>query len=74
MPSTCSHKVGKKGKFQFKVGGKGKAQKARMAGGGYTKVKINGKKASRKKIKAGMKCKIWYEGSGSYAGRLDCTK
>ncbi len=42
--------------------------------GRYTKVKVDGKKISRKKIKAGMKCKMWYEGPGSYAGRLDCTK
>jgi tripartite-type tricarboxylate transporter receptor subunit TctC len=65
-------KIGKKGKFSFKIDGKGKAVKSRTRGR-YTKVKLNGKKLSRKKIKAGMKCKMWYEGPGSYAGRLDCT-
>lgn len=65
-------KIGKKGRFMFKIAGKGKAVKSRTRGH-YTKVKLNGKKISRKKIKAGMKCKMWYEGPGSYAGRLDCT-
>lgn len=66
-------KVGKKGKFRFKIDGQAKAVKSRTKGR-YTKVKVNGKKISRKKIKAGMKCKMWYEGPGSYAGRMDCTK
>jgi hypothetical protein len=66
-------KVGKKGKFRFKIDGKGKAVKSRTRGR-YTKVKLNGKKISRKKIAAGMKCKMWYEGPGSYAGRMECTK
>jgi tripartite-type tricarboxylate transporter receptor subunit TctC len=67
-------KMGKRGRFQFKVDGKGKDVKSRMAGGGYTKVKIDGKKASRRKVAAGMTCKIKYEGPGSYAGALDCKK
>lgn len=66
-------KIGKKGKFRFKIAGQSKAVKSRTKGR-YTKVKVNGKKISRKKIAAGMKCKMWYEGPGSYAGRLDCTK
>jgi len=66
-------KIGKKGKFRFKIDGQKKAVKSRTRGR-YTKVKLNGKKLSRKKIKAGMKCKMWYEGPGSYAGRMECTK
>jgi hypothetical protein len=64
-------KIGKRGKIQLKIDGKGKAQKARMRGR-YTKAKIGGKKASRKKIKAGMNCKVWWEGPGSYIGRIEC--
>jgi tripartite-type tricarboxylate transporter receptor subunit TctC len=67
-------KMGKRGRFQFKVDGKGKDVKSRIAGGGYTKVMVDGKKANRRKIVAGMTCKMNYEGPGSYAGALDCTK
>jgi tripartite-type tricarboxylate transporter receptor subunit TctC len=70
--SGAIDKIGKKGRFEFKVDGQAKAVKSRMAGGGYTKVQINGKKANRKKLKAGMKCEMWYEGPGSYAGKLEC--
>jgi tripartite-type tricarboxylate transporter receptor subunit TctC len=63
-------KVNKRGsKFSIKVDGKVQAGRMR---GRYTKSKINGKKASRKKIKPGMTCKIWWEGPKSYAGRMDC--
>lgn len=65
--------VGKKGRFKFKISGKGKAQKARMRGS-YTKVKINGKKAKSKAVKEGMTCNIWWEGPKSTPGRVECTK
>ena len=65
-------KVKKKGKLEFKIAGKDKTYKTRTRGR-YTKFKLNGKKASRKKVKAGMVCKIWYEGNKSYAGRMECT-
>ena len=62
-------KIGKKGRFEFEAGGK--SEKARMSNG-YTKLTVNGKKAKVKAIKAGMACKIWYEGSGSFAGQMEC--
>ncbi len=65
-------KVKKKGKLEFKIAGKDKTYKTRTRGR-YTKFKLNGKKPSRKKVKAGMVCKIWYEGNKSYAGRMECT-
>ena len=65
--------VKRKGRFEFKVAGKEKVYKARMRKH-YTKVRIDGKKASRKQVKAGMNCKIWYEGNGSYAGKIECTR
>lgn len=64
--------LGKKGRFQFKVAGKDKAEEARIGEDGYTEVMINGKKAKDKDLKAGMKCEMLYEGPGSYAGKLDC--
>jgi tripartite-type tricarboxylate transporter receptor subunit TctC len=64
-------KLQKKGRFQFTAGGK--TMKSRMTGG-YTQVMIDGKKAKTKSIKAGMNCKIWWEGKGSYAGKMECTK
>lgn len=66
-------KVKKKGKLEFKISGSKKKYKTRMRSR-YTKVMINGKKTSRKKIKVGMVCKIKYEGNGSYAGEMDCKK
>ena len=66
-------KVRKKGKLEFSMAGQKKKFKTRMRKG-YTKVKINGKKAKRKAIKTGMNCKIWWEGNKSTAGRLECTK
>ncbi|MDX1482950.1 MAG: hypothetical protein R3229_00595 [Alphaproteobacteria bacterium] len=63
-------KVNKRGsKFSIKVDGK--VHNGRMRGR-YTKAKIDGKKASRKKIKAGMTCTIKWEGPKSYAGEMDC--
>lgn len=64
-------KIAKKGRFEFDVSGK--TMKARMTNG-YTKVSIGGKKAKTKQVKAGMTCKIWWEGTGSYAGQLECAK
>jgi tripartite-type tricarboxylate transporter receptor subunit TctC len=66
-------KVKKRGKFDFKIAGKKKKYSTRMKKG-YTKVKVNGKKAKSKAVKAGMSCKIWYEGHKSTAGRVECTK
>ncbi|MBT3791794.1 MAG: hypothetical protein HN658_09155 [Rhodospirillales bacterium] len=64
-------KVKRKGKLEFKVAGKKYKTRMRKR---YTKVKINGKKAKRKKVKKGMTCKIWWEGNKSTAGKLECTK
>lgn len=64
-------KTGKKGRFRFKIDGKGKAQKARMRGR-YTKVKVNGKKTKSKAVKVGMNCNIWWEGPKTTPGRVEC--
>lgn len=37
-----------------------------------TKITINGKKAKRSAVKAGMTCEMVYEGSGSEATKLNC--
>lgn len=66
-------KTGKKGRFSFKIDGKGKAQKARMRGR-YTKVKIDGQPAKSKGVKVGMNCNIWWEGPKSTPGRVECGK
>jgi len=66
-------KTGKKGRFSFKIDGKGKAEKARMRGS-YTKVKVGGENAKSKDIKVGMNCTIWWEGPGSTPGRVECAK
>jgi len=66
-------KTGKKGRFSFKIDGKGKAHKARMRGR-YTKVKVAGKKAKSKAVKVGMNCNIWWEGPKSTPGRVECVK
>jgi hypothetical protein len=66
-------KTGKKGRFSFKIDGKGKAQKARMRGR-YTAVKIDGKKAKSKAVKVGMNCNIWWEGPKTTPGRVECAK
>jgi tripartite-type tricarboxylate transporter receptor subunit TctC len=64
-------KTGKRGRFSFKINGKGKDQKARMRGS-YTKVKIAGKKAKSKDVKVGMNCRIWWEGPKTTPGRVEC--
>jgi len=64
-------KVAKKGRFEFESGGK--TMKSRMSNG-YTKFEVDGKKAKSKSIKAGMNCKIWWEGNNTYAGQMECTK
>jgi hypothetical protein len=66
-------KTGKKGRFSFKIDGKGKDQKARMRGR-YTKVKVNGNKPKSKAVEVGMTCNIWWEGPKSTPGRVECTK
>jgi tripartite-type tricarboxylate transporter receptor subunit TctC len=66
-------KTGKKGRFRFKIDGKGKAQKARMRGR-YTKVKVAGKKTKSKAVMVGMNCNIWWEGPKSTPGRVECMK
>ncbi len=63
--------TGKKGSFSFKADGKD--EKARMRGS-YTKVKVDGKEAKASAVKVGMTCNIWWEGSGSTPGRVECTK
>ena len=66
-------KTGKKGRFSYKIDGKGKAQKARMRGR-YTKVKVAGKNTKSKAIMVGMNCNIWWEGPKSTPGRVECMK
>ncbi len=51
---------------------KGKGRQANIAGGGYTTVKIKGKKANRRKLKVGMNCMITYEGNKTAAQTVDC--
>jgi tripartite-type tricarboxylate transporter receptor subunit TctC len=64
-------KVAKKGRFEFESGGK--TMKSRM-NNGYTKIQVDGKKAKTKSVKAGMNCKIWWEGNNTYAGQMECAK
>jgi tripartite-type tricarboxylate transporter receptor subunit TctC len=52
----------------------GKTLKTRVEGGGYTKIKIGGKKANRRKLKVGMTCNVTYEGNNTGASLLDCKK
>ena len=52
---------------------KGKKHKAKVSSS-RTKVKIAGKKAMRKKLKAGMKCNINYLGNGAEARLVDCNQ
>ncbi len=66
-------KIKKRGKFDFKVAGNKKKYSTGMKKG-YTKIMVNGKKAKSKAVKAGMTCKIWYEGHKSTAGKLECAK
>jgi len=66
-------KIKSRGKFDFKLADNGKKQSSAMKKG-YTKIMVNGKKAKSKAVKAGMTCKIWYEGNKSTAGKLECGK
>ncbi|MDA1323482.1 MAG: tripartite tricarboxylate transporter substrate-binding protein [Proteobacteria bacterium] len=66
-------KTGKKGRFAFKIDGKGKDQKARMRGS-YTKIKVGGKEAKSKAVMVGMNCNIWWEGPKSTPGRVECAQ
>jgi tripartite-type tricarboxylate transporter receptor subunit TctC len=64
-------KVAKKGRFEFEADGKN--YKSRISGG-YTKLKVDGKPAKAKAVKAGMACKVWFEGNNSFAGQMECRK
>ncbi len=59
-------------RVSFKAGGK--TMLARVEGGGYTTIKIDGKNASRNKLKVGMNCTITYEGNKTGASLIDCKK
>jgi tripartite-type tricarboxylate transporter receptor subunit TctC len=59
----------KKRNIYFKDGGKKVKASSRGA-----KIKVNGKKAKRKAIKAGMTCDIVYLGNGDAAKSITCTK
>jgi tripartite-type tricarboxylate transporter receptor subunit TctC len=50
----------------------GKARQAKVAGSGYTAIKVKGKKAKRSKLKVGMSCAITYEGHKTAAQKVDC--
>ena len=50
---------------------KGKEVTAKVSGS-RTKVTLDGKKAKRKKIKAGMTCTFTYPGPGMEAKKIDC--
>ncbi len=59
----------KKRNVYFKDGGKKVKASSRGA-----KIKVNGKKAKRKALKAGMTCDIVYLGNGDAAKSITCTK
>ncbi len=64
--------VQKKGRFIVFRGAGGKKIKSKVSGS-RTKIKIAGKKANRKKLKTGMKCKIDYKPGGRNEPiTLDC--
>ena len=44
-----------------------------MISGSRTKITVNGKKAKRKAVKAGMRCTFNYPGPGEEAKNVDCT-
>lgn len=56
-------------KLLFSV--KGQTKWARVSSS-KSKVTIRGKKSKRKNLKAGMRCKITYKGSGTVATRVNC--
>lgn len=62
-------KLAKKGRFEFEADGK--TMKSRVSSG-YTKLTVKGKAAKAKSLKEGMACKIWFEGSGTDAGQMEC--
>jgi tripartite-type tricarboxylate transporter receptor subunit TctC len=66
-------KVAKKGRVEFTMAGKKKPIRTRIQNN-YTKLSVDGKKAKGRAVKAGMTCKIWYEGNKSTAGRMECAK
>ena len=64
--------VQKKGRYIVFTGADGKKVKSKVSGS-RTKIKIAGKKAKRKKLKTGMKCKIDYKPGGRNEPKtLDC--
>ncbi len=64
--------VQKKGRYIVFAGAGGKKVKSKVSGS-RTKIKIAGKKANRKKLKTGMKCKIDYKPGGRNEPKtLDC--
>ena len=64
--------VQKKGRYIVFTGASGKKVKSKVSGS-RTKIKIAGKKANRKKLKTGMKCKIDYKPGGRNEPKtLDC--
>ena len=65
-------KMKNRGRFDFTLADSGKKQSSSLKKG-YTKIKVNGKKAKAKAVKAGMTCKIWYEGHKSTAGQVECN-
>ena len=67
-------KVGKKGKKVVFKGADGKKVKAKISGS-RTKITINGKKVKRKKLEAGLMCKIVYKPGGKNEPvTMDCVK
>ena len=53
---------------------KGKSARAVLSGGRHgTKISIGGKKAKRSKLKAGMTCKVTYEGDLTVAKTVACN-
>ncbi|MCH9053489.1 MAG: hypothetical protein IIA72_20930 [Proteobacteria bacterium] len=61
----------KKGGRRILIDYKGKEVTAKVSGS-RTKVTLDGKKAKRKKIKAGMTCTFTYPGVGMEATKVDC--
>ncbi len=61
----------KKGGRRILIDYKGKEVTAKVSGS-RTKVTLDGKKAKRKKIKAGMTCTFTYPGVGTEAKKIDC--
>ncbi len=63
-------KIAKKGRMELVAGGK--THKIRFTSG-YTELTVKGKPAKDKSLKTGMSCKVWFEGDGSAAGKMECN-